>query len=1699
MNELARLGLVVDSEGVVRATKGLQDLESQGKKTEDGLTSGFNAIEAAITLAGGALAAFSFSSIISESAQFQQKMLEVNAIAGATADEFERLTSQARLYGAGIERASFNAAQAADAQNALAAAGLSANQILSATPGVLQLAVAASTDLGTAAQIATDTLAGFGLGVESLARVNDVLAGAAAISAVGITDLGQALSYAAPIAKSVGVSVEEVSAAIGVLGDAGLRGSRAGTGLTGVIRQLTNVTTEGEAALKNYGLRLDDVDIKNRGLSQVLTTLREAGIGTSDMFQIFGTEAGAAANILVAMSDKVIGNTTELRSMEGAAQAMADTLGSGLSTNLAQFSGAIGELQLQIGGLSNTMANDLVVAATGVVQVYNGLLGPFAEANNLSREQIQLIETLAPLVVTLGAGVGTYAIAIGAATTAQWAFNAAAAVNPYVLIATGIAVVVTALYQFRDRQEEAIELWERAKESAAGYAEAQNNLGTHFKAMNQLYAEREELQKALTSMENLGYGQTVNAIQARSRLAEVEASLQKIIDKRIAAEKEQAKRVEETRKAEEELAEQRKKAQELMGKAEEEAAKLQNKLKADREAAKAAEERAKIEQKLSEANRERAETEDLINAAIEIGAAARKKEIDDLEALRMAIDPAYASMIQFEQVIQRLQDLFDAGLIDEAELERLTRLFQNATKDASKFEKSGVAAAKSISEEFQEAANRIDESLASAFVSALRDIDSFEEHMVSAIENIIAEFALLQAKQYAAQMLGTAGAGAGQGGGAGGGGNGAGAALGGLAAAAGPYALIAVAAAAAVQVIGKQLSEDTTKMRAEYRQGIQSTGTVLGDLNAKSQSLNNSIEHLRAITENELSVSYAQLRALEEISSGIMGLTRNIAQTIDFDKTEIRQEKLGTFTRMNVGYFMDPLADLFGGSGFGNLLNTLNAPAAGLINAIAKGLFSEKRTLIDAGIQFGEQTVGAILDGLFAAQQYATIETKKKRLFATIKSATEQTSELDSAFTGQFQTLFENVANVVIDSLSILSDASEDTILQAVRAIELEAQKISLKGLTAEEQAKELQAYISSVFDQIGTGAAEALDLSGLLDDFQQIGEGAFQTLSRLATELLVFREAIDMFGMSLGDSNVAAAEITQIIAELSGGFEKLQSNLQTYYAEFFTEEEKLARLTEQLTEAFAEMGLEFPESKAGFRELVEGLDLTTEAGQEMFARLMQLAPIAAQVFDAIKTPAEEAAQQVSALAAALAELASGSEQVSEATRQQINLAQGILDSLDEQATRNRKLQEAYALVGTNAGDLNATLETLGSMSVQQLMEFATGAGVSLEQLSDAVGLLKEESERLEEVETARIERIQQEREYAQGIIDSLDQEAASARQLHEAFALLGTNSANLEATLQALRTGGVENLMNIAAAAGVSIEELGAAIGVLGAESERRKAAEAKAKADAESALQDIMRQVVEQEREAQRAAEQARQEQLRALEEQLELAKKLRDFLSDLQFSELSISDPGQRMSAAQSEYLQLLGRAQRGDKDAAENLGAAAQQYLEEADKFYGRTDEYAQIFTQVQGAIGAVAAAMEAGATSGRETLEERTYQATSSISAGVEAQLRQLLDNYKAQIEQIDKQKETTSAIVVSGTSTVTAANQTTEAVNNAAIQTQNTQKELVLRVDAMRQEVATLASVVNTSSKEQLLKLQTQIDELRSISLNTKQEAGVNV
>lgn len=323
----------LDSSGIESGLKKLGSITAKGLKAATTAITGTS-----IALGGIATAAIKVGS------DFESQMSRVKAISGATGEEFEKLKEQAIQLGADT---AFSSKQAAEGMENLAAAGFATNEIVDAMPGLLSLAAAAGEDLATSSDIAASTLRGFGLEAKDMEHVADVLAANANRTNSSVAQTGEAMKYVAPLARAAGLSLEETAAAIGIMADAGIQGSQAGTTLRGAISRLSKPTDDMQEAMDKLGISFYDSNGKMKSLTEQVGMLRKATEGMTDeqknnlLVTLYGQEALSGMVALINEGEGSLGDLTEAyKNCDGEAQKAAETMQDNLSSALEQLGGS---------------------------------------------------------------------------------------------------------------------------------------------------------------------------------------------------------------------------------------------------------------------------------------------------------------------------------------------------------------------------------------------------------------------------------------------------------------------------------------------------------------------------------------------------------------------------------------------------------------------------------------------------------------------------------------------------------------------------------------------------------------------------------------------------------------------------------------------------------------------------------------------------------------------------------------------------------------------------------------------------------------------------------------------------------------------------------------------------------------------------------------------------------------------------------------------------------------------------------------------------------------------------------------------------------------------------------------------------------------------------------------------------------------
>lgn len=336
--------------------------------------------------------------------------------------QMDALRDTAREMGATTK---FSASEAADAMGYMALAGWDDAQVIAGIPGVLNLAAAANMDLAKASDIVTDTMTPFGMAAERAGEAADVFAYAQANSNTTVEALGEAMKYAAPTADAFGMTLQDTAAAMGVLANAGIKGSQGGTTLNAMLRDMKKNAKNGAIAIgktkvaltnadgsyRSYAAIIRDID---KATSSMTASQRDAALGA-----IFGDES--LKGILATLKqgpDALDAMTEGMYACGGAAEDMAATMGDNLKGDLAILESGAQDMAI-------ALSDWLMPAARGVVQGITDMIGKFNALDDGTKNTIFRIGAMAaaagPLllnggkVLTLLSGVNPLVVGLGAA------------------------------------------------------------------------------------------------------------------------------------------------------------------------------------------------------------------------------------------------------------------------------------------------------------------------------------------------------------------------------------------------------------------------------------------------------------------------------------------------------------------------------------------------------------------------------------------------------------------------------------------------------------------------------------------------------------------------------------------------------------------------------------------------------------------------------------------------------------------------------------------------------------------------------------------------------------------------------------------------------------------------------------------------------------------------------------------------------------------------------------------------------------------------------------------------------------------------------------------------------------------------------------------------------------------------------------
>lgn len=363
--------------GIARAEKSLSNLTKGTVDAVGDMGKSMTKTGAALTLGVTTPLTKLGKSIFDTGREFDSVFNSVRSVADETGVSFEDLRKQAIQLGADSV---FGATDVAEAMEMMGSAGFGTKEIFDSMPGVIDLAAASGGNMALAAEVAATALHQFGLDMSDTTHVADVFAEVAAATNAGISDMGEAMKYAGPVAGSLGLSIEETSAAIGIMSNAGIKGSQAGTTLQRALTNLASPSKQAAAYMTDWGWSAFDATGKMKPLSQIIPELRDNMSGLTDeqkqqaISTLFGQHAMSGMLALVNSAPGEFQDLTQaLIESDGAAKTMADTLMEGLPGAWEELGGSLETAKLELYDLIEGPISSIIKSVSNVVDAFSEL------------------------------------------------------------------------------------------------------------------------------------------------------------------------------------------------------------------------------------------------------------------------------------------------------------------------------------------------------------------------------------------------------------------------------------------------------------------------------------------------------------------------------------------------------------------------------------------------------------------------------------------------------------------------------------------------------------------------------------------------------------------------------------------------------------------------------------------------------------------------------------------------------------------------------------------------------------------------------------------------------------------------------------------------------------------------------------------------------------------------------------------------------------------------------------------------------------------------------------------------------------------------------------------------------------------------------------------------------------------------------
>lgn len=522
---------------------------------------------------------------------------------------------------------------------------------------------------------------------------------------------------------------------------------------------------------------------------------------------------------------------------------------------------------------------------------------------------------------------------------------------------------------------------------------------------------------------------------------------------------------------------------------------------------------------------------------------------------------------------------------------------------------------------------------------------------------------------------------------------------------------------------------------SESRQKQQGTGTVLGS-DAKSGSIARALEQIEQSTLDNLGVSNDMLISLRNIESEIGQFASLLVRTTgvtgdfgkDMDKSVFDSKAIG-IGGAAAGGIAGAAAGAYVGMGTSYIGAMLGGPVGMALGAalgavigktfVGKALgsiFGGKQTVEDTGFAVDKTDFRSIFAGGLNAMQYADIKkdggwfSSDKKSTATQGLGEEGNRQISSVLTSLYDTVYE-----AGQMLGFGADAFNAQLSSFV----VDIGKVSLKGLSDDEIQEELEGVFSKVGDDLAKFGVAGLD------QFQKVGEGYLETLARVATNYTTLDAIMASIGRTVGAAGMESLAARERLINLAGGIGELARQTSAFATDFLTEAERLAPVQQYVTSQLASMGLASVDTRDEFKNVVMGMDLTSEAGAKQYTVLMSLAEAFAQVYPAT----EDLTKSMQEIADERSDLQNQIDQLTMTREQLLDKERSALDESNRLLLDRIRALTAEAAVAEQRATLQDQLDQLTMTRAQQLEKERNALDESNRPLWDRIQALQAEKD----------------------------------------------------------------------------------------------------------------------------------------------------------------------------------------------------------------------------------------------------------------------------------------------------------------------------------------------------------------------------------